>query len=60
MAFTEEDKQLITAMLELIDNLYARVDVLEKKNNIKNIVYVPETIVEVNELSDKLLVVEAI
>lgn len=60
MAFTEEDKALISAMIDITNNLSVRIDILEKAVDIKNVVYVKENLTKVNELSYKLLVVDAV
>lgn len=60
MAFTEEDKALISAMIDITNNLSVRIDILEKAVDIKNVVYVKENLTKVNKLSYKLLVVDAV
>ncbi len=60
MAFTEEDKALISAMIDITNNLSVRIDILEKAVDIKNVVYVKKNLTKVNELSYKLLVVDAV
>lgn len=60
MAFTEEDKALISAMIDITNNLSVRIGILEKAVDIKNVVYVKENLTKVNELSYKLLVVDAV
>ena len=60
MAFTEEDKALISAMIDITNNLSVRIDILEKAVDIKNVVYDKENLTKVNELSYKLLVVDAV
>ena len=60
MAFTEEDKALISAMIDITNNLSVRIDILEKAVDIKNVVYVKKNLTKVNDLSYKLLVVDAV